>query len=110
MVAGFERYFQFPRCFRDEDQRSDRMLEFEQLDMELSFASQEDILALVERLVVDDERAGRVVDDRGDASDGHAADGAVREHGDPAGRHVDRHVGGGVGEVLDAEAAVVVAD
>ncbi|MBN1610156.1 MAG: aspartate--tRNA ligase [Polyangiaceae bacterium] len=112
MVAGYDRYFQIVRCFRDEDLRLDRQPEFTQIDIEMSFVNEDDVFGLVEQLVVAVWKAAAGVDLTETYPGGHFPrmpfDEAMRDYGNDKPdvrfgmKHTDlteliiEHEGGGV--------------
>lgn len=81
MVSGFDRYFQIAKCFRDEDLRADRQPEFTQIDVELSFCTQEDVIAVAEKLIRDIFTASGKADKLPEKFERMAYDEAMEKYG-----------------------------
>ena len=81
MVSGFDRYFQIAKCFRDEDLRADRQPEFTQIDVELSFCDQDDVIAVAEKLIRDVFAAAGKADKLPEKFERMAYDEAMEKYG-----------------------------
>ncbi len=81
MVSGFDRYFQIAKCFRDEDLRADRQPEFTQIDVELSFCNQDDVIAVAEKLIRDIFTAAGKADKLPEKLERMAYDEAMEKYG-----------------------------
>ncbi len=81
MISGFDRYFQIAKCFRDEDLRADRQPEFTQIDVELSFCDQDDVIAVAEKLIRDIFAAAGKADKLPEKFERMAYDEAMEKYG-----------------------------